>query len=179
MSEVLVVFTAKVGGIESEGGTASWALSARSMRGCEYVICTRNTDPAAVEDFGDRSAVPHRAAFLVGKVIGLEGVMGKNGRKRYRVLMGEVADVLFPDFWDRSRVPTRYFSKAEAEARGDFAFDSLEFRPINKANASEVASDLPISAVTALPGLSINEAKAGLALRFGVSTDEIDIVIRG
>lgn len=179
MSEVLVVFTAKGAvHIESEGGTASWALSPRSMRECQYAICTRNTDPTKVRDFGDQSAVPHGTAFLVGKVTGLEEVADRNGRRRYRVLMSEVADVLIPNFWDGSRVPTRYLSRVEAEGRG-INFDSLNFRPINRASASDSASTLPISAAASLPGFSINEAKVGLALRFGVSTDEIDIVIRG
>ena len=179
MARVLVVFTAKgAARIESEGGTADWAVSSRSVRDCEYVVCTRNTDPASVDDFGDPSTTPHRAAFLVGKVTGLEKTYFKNGRQRYRVLMSEVADDLVPDFWDGSRVPTRYLSKTEAEVRG-LNFDALKFRPIHKASVSDAASAPPINTVATLPGISINEAKAGLALRFGVSSDDIDIVIRG
>ena len=148
------------------------------MRDCEYVICTRNTDQTSVDDFGDPSSVPHGAAFLVGKVTGLEKTYFENGRQRYRVLMGQVADILVPDFWDGSRVPTRYLSKEEAKERG-IDFDSLKFRSINRTGASDVATASSIRPVATLPGFSINEAKAGLALRFGVSTEEIDIVIRG
>ena len=177
MAKVLVVFTAKgAARIESEGGTADWAVSPRSVRDCEFVVCTRNTDPACVDDFGDFSTTPHGAAFLVGKITGLEKTYFENGRQRYRILVSEVAEKLVLDFWDGSRIPTRYLSKAEAEARG-LNFDNLEFRPINFASVPAAAA--PINATASLLGISINEAKSGLALRFGVASDDIDIVIRG
>jgi hypothetical protein len=179
MAKVLVVFTAKGSTrLESEGGTGHWAVSSRSVRDCEYVVCTRNTDPASVDDFGDLSSTPHGAAFLVGKVTGLEKTYFENGRQRYRVVMSEVAEVLVSGFWDGSRIPTRYLSKAEAEARG-LNFDNLKFRPINKASVREAAPAPSINATTSLPGISINEAKVGLSLRFGVTPDDIDIVVRG
>ena len=179
MASVLVVFTAKgAGRIESEGGTASWALSPKSMRDCEYVVCTRNTDPAKGSEAGNQSTVPHGAAFLVGKVVGLEEVTVRNDRRRFRVLVSEIADVFIPDFWDGSRIPTRYLTIEDAETRR-IDFSSLQFRAIRKSVEPQPISQVPASATTALPGFSINEAKAGLALRFGVSTDEIDIVIRG
>ena len=179
MGNVLVVFTAKgARRIESEGGTSNWSLSRRTMRDCQYVVCTRNTDPANVGDFGDQTPVPHGAAFLVGKVCGLEETYARNGRQRYRVLVNEVAEVLVPDFWDGSRIPTRYMSIEEAGNRGIY-FDSLDYQKVSvtQSNSQDQASSE--EAVPSLMSLSISEAKAGLATRFGVSIDDIDIVIRG
>jgi hypothetical protein len=179
MSKVLVVFTAKGSGrIESAGGTASWALSIKSMRDCEYVICTRNTDQTKVKEFGNQTDVPHRAAFLVGKVAGLLEVGLHNGRMRYRVLLSEVADVLVPEFWDGSRVPTRYLTDIEAKQRG-VDISALKFRKISEPSSIDVEGSEEASQQQPLPGLSIGEAKAGLAARFGVSIDDVDIVIRG
>lgn len=179
MGNVLVVFTAKgAERIESEGGSSSWALRPRSVRDCNYVVCTRNTDPTKVNDFGNQSAVPHGAAFLVGKICGLEETAVRNGRQRYRVLMSEVADVLVPNFWDGSRVPTRYLSIEEVATRGiDLA--ALKFRPLRKQSHGDEKEPGQIPVHVTLPGISIPEAKEGLALRFGVGVNEIDIVIRG
>ena len=178
MATALVVLTAKSAKrIENEGGTSSWALSVRSMRDCEYVICTRNTDPEKVNEFGNKSPVPHGAAFLVGRVAGLEKVRIHNGRQRYRVLLSEVADIAVPDFWDGSRVPTRYFSVEEVARRG-LDLSTLVFRSLHRHPSGDDAET--VSAAMASPsGLSINEAKAGLALRFGVTTDDVEIIIRG
>jgi len=179
MSKILVVFTAKgTGRIEREGGTASWALSTKSMRDCDYVICTRNTDQTKVSEFGNQTAVPHGAAFLVGKVAGLVEVGPRRGRMRYRVLMSEVAEVLVPDFWDGSRVPTRYLTGDEAKQRG-VDVSALKFRGISGPSQIEVEAPEASMTPSALPGLSIAEAKEGLATRFGVAIGDVDIIIRG
>ncbi len=176
---MLIVLTAKSAErIEGEGGTSSWSLSTRSMRDCEFVVCTRNTDPIKVSEFGNQSPVPHGAAFLVARVSGLEKVKVRNERQRYRVLLSEVADVLVPDFWDGSRVPTRYLAMSEVESRG-INFASLNFRPLRAGPAPADAEVEPRHPNLLRRGLSIAEAKTGLSARFGVSPEDIDIVIRG
>lgn len=177
MSKVLVVFTAKgVDQILSEGGSSSWALSSQSMRDCEYVVCTRNTDPEKFDAFGDSNPVAHGAAFLVGKFAGLEYMADRNGRRRYRVLFSSYAEVNVEDFWDGSRVPTRYLDTDEAKRR-DLDLESLHFTEL-KRPSSKSRKSAPEEFDRNRDSLTIAEAKTRLATTFGVSEDQIEIVIR-
>jgi len=82
---VLVVFTAKsVAQILELGGTQSWVLNPKSMRGVGYVVCTRNSDHKYDEECGVRTEA-HNSAFMVGRVSGLKKVDRKNDRDRYLV----------------------------------------------------------------------------------------------
>ncbi|HAG24895.1 MAG: hypothetical protein CMN51_04225 [SAR116 cluster bacterium] len=119
---------------------------------------------------------------------------------RKLVRMSDVCMIDIPAFMPAWRNPTIYLSEDEVlEKLGIGGFDELDFTPLAPASAqdrSAYAAELVRAGsresdaapardeLAALfqsgigPGISIDEAKAGLAARFGVAADQIDITIR-
>jgi len=119
---------------------------------------------------------------------------------RKLVRMSDVCMIDIPAFMPAWRNPTIYLSEDEVlEKLGIGGFDELDFTPLAPASAQDRSayaaelvragsreSDAALSQSGGGsrvgpgigPGLSIDEAKAGLAARFGVATDQIDITIR-
>lgn len=178
-NNALIVFTAKpIEMIHQQGGTASWVLSAASMRDVRFVVCTRNSDRTYDEECGPRTE-PHGSAFLIGKVSGLKQVGERNGRKRYLVQMSEYARVMVSDFWMHERNPTRYTDTDDLRERG-IDVEKLDWLPMPGQERYRVMPFVQDEvAATVGDGLSITEAKQGLAVRFGVPEDAIQIVING
>lgn len=177
-NNALIVFTAKTAEmIQEHGGTRSWVLSPASMRDVRYVVCTRNSDRAYDEECGPRTEA-HGAAFLVGKVSGLKQVDERNGRKRYLVQMSEYALVSEPDFWTHDRNPTRYTDTNALRERG-IDVDSLDWHPMPSGEAQPAPKADAAPPGPASEGLTIAEAKRGLAVKFGVPEEAIQIVING
>jgi len=178
-NNALIVFTAKTAEmIHEQGGTRSWVLSATSMRDVRYVVCTRNSDRAYDEECGPRTEA-HGSAFLVGKVSGLKQVDERNGRKRYLVQMSEYARVSVDDFWAHDRNPTRYTDTDTLRERG-IDVDKLDWLPMPDSDGVIGVMPHPSkTAVTTGDGLTIAQAKHGLAVKFGVPEEAIQIVING
>ncbi len=127
---------------------------------------------------------------------------------RKLVRMSDVCMIDIPAFMPAWRNPTIYLSEGEVlEKLGIGGFDELDFTPLAPASAqdrSAYAAELVragsresdavpgrdelaalFQSVTGPgigrgigPGISIDEAKAGLAVRFGVAAEQIDITIR-
>jgi|SRR6185295_16874474 len=176
----LVVFTYKSRQhLLDMGGTASWSLNPTEVRKCRYVVCTRNTDPNKTEE---GATEPHGAAFLVGRIAGLKKVYREKGRQRYKVLFDAVAHVLAEGIWDGSRTPTRYVPLDELANRG-LDIESLPFVLVEPDGIDDpVPADAAGEEVSQRGGrfpLTIAEAKRGLALKFDVAEDDIEIVIKG
>jgi hypothetical protein len=171
---ILIVFTAKTPEqILEAGGSQSWVLNQHSMRGVEYVVCTRNSDPAYDEECGVRRE-PHNAAFMVGKVSGMTKVDHRNDRDRYRVDFSEYAIVSVPDFrHGSSRNPVTYGDVGQAKQNG-LDIEALEFLPMPSGNNEE-----PPTNGAGMKGLTIAQAKDGLSIQFGVPIESIQITISG
>jgi len=157
----LVVFTAK--SIETlliDGGTSSWRLDPRRAGECTFVVCTRNAHASWVE-----GPEPHHSAFLVGRVSGVDPANPRDPEDdRYLVRFSHFARVNVPEVWKKGdRNPVRY---ATLEDLGIDA-DSLDWE-----------STPPRPAPAARP-ITLQEAKVGLGLQFGVPPDSIEITIRG
>jgi hypothetical protein len=177
MSKVLVELTGKSRDrLMMDGGTSEWVLNPAVVRGFDYVVCVRHANPPYDPGAGARPE-PHGAAFLVGKIADLELTSHDKGRDRYLVKFSAVADVLVRDFWDGSRNPVRYMDAADVAARG-IDFDALDFEPFGGAPASSVGLR-PASEASCVAPLSILEAKEGLAAKFGVPVEMIEITIKG
>ena len=123
---------------------------------------------------------------------------------RKLVRMSDVCMIDIPAFMPAWRNPTIYLAEGDVlEKLGVGGFDELDFAPLSSASAQErsaYAAELvragsresnatPVrDKLAALfqsgtgpgvsPGISIDEAKAGLAARFGVAANQIDITIR-
>ena len=118
---------------------------------------------------------------------------------RKLVRMSDVCLIDIPAFMPSWRNPTIYLAEDEVlEKLGIGGFDELDFTPLSPASPQErsaYAAEL-VRAGSAMgnaapardelaalfqsvtgPGISIDEAKAGLAARFGVAADQIDITM--
>lgn len=160
MPNAICVLTAR--GIErilTEGGSQAWVLNARRAREFDYVVCVQNRGFA--DDWGHASA-PHHSAFLVGR---LRDVIHSEERpERWILRFSEYAVVDVPNAWPHLRNPIRYI---ELQDLG-IDVNALEFHPMPEREAQP----------TARAGLTITEAKEGLALTFGVSPSDIEITVR-
>jgi len=170
----LVVFTAKtVEQILGFGGTRSWVLNPSRMGHIRYVVCTRNADRKYDTECGPRTE-PHRSAFLVGKISGIRKVDRHNGRDRYLIEFSEYALLdPIPEFRGHERNPVTY-SDADALRIKGLDVDKLEFQPMPQRDSAPLP--LPQEATK---GLSIAQAKEGLATFFGVRPENVQITISG
>lgn len=160
----VVVFTAKsVEDILSVGGSESWSLQPESVNGCEYLVCTRNR----YTDWGT-GREEHRSAFLIGKIAGVAKSNETEGR--WLIQISKYALVNIPEIWDGSRNPVRYRNLEEI----GIDISTLDLRPmpaVQTIKSNDTESDIS--------SLTIAQAKSGLAARFGVNIDDIEITIRG
>jgi len=177
---VVEVFTNKSKDFVLEhGGSASWVMSAESVERVKYCVCCRNDEAARDDDDGARGEARNEA-FLVGKVSGFEVVEHRNGRNRYLLKFSEYAEVSVPAFRHGSiRNPVVYSDVASCRGRG-LDISSLDFKPMPKATRSYVrASREERGPGASGAGLSISEAKQGVALRYGVPVDAVTITVTG
>lgn len=167
-ARAVVVFTGKsVERIFREGGSQSWRLDPHHAKQCEYVVCCRS-DVDWVE-----GPEPKGSAFLVGRVSGVEQATDDDCEDRWLVKISDFARVDIPDVWQQhgGRNPVRYTTM------GALGIDpaTLVFEPMPQVEPTE---DVRPSK-KAGPGLTIAEAKRGLAQMFGVNEDAVEITIRG
>ena len=167
-----VVFTAKsIERILEEGGTSSWRLDRNHARQCEYVVCTRNAHADWVE-----GPEAHHSAFLVGRVSDVVPCLPTAENKeaaenRYLIQFSKFARVNFPEIWKGDRNPVKY-STLE-----DLGIDPSALKWEAMPEQTEKKNTVP-KTLSSL-GLTLAEAKKGLALTFGVPPDAIEITIRG
>jgi len=167
--KVIVVFTRKsVETIQEKGGTASWKLRSYRAKKCSFVVCTRNANHKDAE-----GSETHHAAFLVGKVKDLVPSTTKPGR--YMIHLSEFARVNIQDVWRKGdRNPVRYTTLKELNIDPT----KLKWEPMPGPSVSE-RSEQKTRKLDLTEGLTIVEAKNGLARTFGVAPEAIEITVRG
>jgi hypothetical protein len=151
------------------GGSASWVVSENKARRHQYLVCIRNARNVAFPDHE-----PHGTAFLVGRISGFKAHgFDKKGMPRWIIELSEYAVVDLPEAWGEWRNPVKYTTLEELGIDPK----KLKFKPM-----PTPTRDLPPSLPTAPAksgALTIAEAKAGLALQFGVPPEAIEILIKG
>ena len=199
--EVIAVYTSHgLRDFELFGGTAKWKVNVARATACRFVICAKNA--GNMPHAHGNHAVKTRAAFLLGKISVISPVeigdplffMGQQFETSGRSLIAfrQYAEIDIPDFWDRGwLVPTIYRPEQEiCELLNVRDLTDLPFRPLNRANGKEIHSQAEILARSMekprrqyksnrKEGLDIASAKAGLAQKFDVPVEDIDITIRG
>jgi hypothetical protein len=167
---VIAVFTANSRDeILAVGGSSSWVVAEKQARRREFLVCIRN---ARDVDFHDHE--PHGTAFLVGRISGLEAHgIDKKGMQRFIIKIDEFAEVDHPDAWGEWRNPVKYTTLEELGI--DPA--KLKFKPMPPPTKILPPPAPPERSKTG--ALTIVEAKAGLALQFGVPPEAIEILIKG
>ncbi|MBH0775756.1 hypothetical protein [Nocardia bovistercoris] len=157
----VVVFTGKsFEKILREGGSQAWKLDPSRAKKCEWLVCTQNAHN--YEDYADGVA-PHRSAFLIGRISRVSPATDPGVEDRWLVEIGEYAPLAQPEVWGGDRNPVRYTT---LDALG-IDLEGVKFQKLERETTSAAA------------GLTIAQAKAGLAATYGVSVDSIEIVIRG
>lgn len=152
----------------AEGGSQAWTIDANRAKECEYVVCIQNHKQDYFEAM--QFSAPHHTAFLVGKLAGIAIPDPGNDDKgtRKKLVFSEYAEIDLADKWPGYRNPVFYGDLEE------FGIDvaALRFQPMPVQHPVAPAVDEPRP-------LTIAQAKAGLALSFGVMPSDIEIVIRG
>jgi hypothetical protein len=177
---VVEVFTNKSKDFMLEyGGSASWVISTSSAAAVDYCVCCRNDERSRDDDRGRRPE-ERNEAFLVGKVSGIEFVERVNDRDRYLIRFSEYAEVSIPGFRPGSmRNPVLYSDVEDCRRRG-LIIEALEFKPMPEPTKRYERQSVERPAETRSPkGLTIAEAKQGLALHFNVPIDAVQITISG
>jgi hypothetical protein len=150
-------------------GSASWVVAEKQARRRQFLVCIRN---ARDVDFSDHE--PHGTAFLVGRISGLEPYgHDKKGMQRWIIKFNEHAFVDCPEAWGEWRNPVKYTTLEE------LGIDLTKLKFIPTPPATRVLAPAPPPHLPKSGALTIAEAKAGLALQFGVPPEAIDILIRG
>ena len=199
--EVIAVYTSHgLRDFELLGGTAKWKVNVARATACRFVICAKNS--GVMPHAHGNPLVQSRTAFLIGKISVISPVeigdppffMGRQFETAGRSLIAfrEYAEISIPDFWSRGwLVPTVYRPEAEiCELLKVRDLSELPFEPLSRAKREEIHSQAKTLAksmekqgrqpkLARENGLDIASAKAGLAARFGVSVENIDITIRG
>ena len=155
-------------GIETmlaEGGSQAWTIDAKRARDCQYVVCVQNHH----QDLFDpkQLSADHHTAFLVGRLARITPADPGNGETRKKLEFSEYARIDRPNSWPGNRNPVFYGSLEDL----GIDVDSLDFQPMP-------AVDPAARATARQTPLTIDQAKAGLALQFGVPVSNIEIVIR-
>lgn len=151
------------------GGSASWVVAEKQARRREYLVCIRNAREVSFHDHE-----PHGTAFLVGRISGLKphGV-DRKGMQRWIIEISEYAEVNCAEAWGEWRNPVKYTTLE------DLGIDpkKLKFKPMPTPTKVLPPPAPPERSKTG--ALTIAEAKAGLALQFGVPPEAIEILIKG
>ena len=154
--------------ILAEGGSQAWTIDSNRASDCEYVVCIQNHK----QDYFDHKqlSAPHHTAFLVGKLAGLAAPDPGNDDKgtRKKLVFSEYAEIDIADKWPGNRNPVFY---GDLDEMG-IDVTALDFQPMPVQEPVAPTEDKP-------QPLTIAQAKAGLALGFGVLPTDIEIVIRG
>jgi hypothetical protein len=166
----IAVFTANSRDeILAVGGSASWVVAEKQARRREFLVCIRN---ARGVEFYDHE--PHGTAFLVGRIGGLEphGVDRKD-MQRFFIKISEYDLIDYPEAWGEWRNPVKYTTLEELGIDPE----KLKFKPMPTPTKVLTPPAPPERSKTG--ALTIAEAKAGLALQFGVPPEGIEILIKG
>lgn len=143
----------------SVGGSQSWVLDRDRALRCKYMVLCRNGRDARAED-----DIPHGTAFMVGRI--KEVVPSTNHDGRWLVLFSSYAECSAEGQW-QGRNPVAYWT---TDQYPDIDFAALDFKSM-----PPVGGQGPQAA----SGLTLQEAKEGLAKTFGVPTSAIEITVRG
>ena len=171
-TKTIVVLTGKsIDTLLREGGTSSWRLDRNHARQCGFAVCTRNSKIDWVEGHE-----PHGSAFLIGKVSDVVPTP-EDERPRYLIRFSQYALVSIHDLWKGDRNPVKY---GTLEQLG-IDHSKLDWKPMPAETARHDATQEVDHRLeeTAVRPLSMDVAKKGLALTFGVRPDAIEITIRG
>ena len=171
VTDCVVVLTARgITQILREGGSQAWRLDPSHAGKYEYAVCVQNTKPS----WGTPEA-KHHHAFLVGRISGVSR-SPEHPETRWILNFDSYAEIDIPNQWDGNRNPVSYGSLKDI----GIDISQLDFKPLQKVFPLEPEEHVEVGCDgVGIRPLSLQEAKRGLAMKFGVSEEDIQITING
>lgn len=164
---VLVLTSETTDAILARGGTGDWVLSPKKVATCKYVICCRK-----LAWDNRKEGFEHRAAFLIGLIAGLRkrpGSENDRGQPRFLIEISEYATFeRETEISKEGRNPVSY--KSLKTLGIDPRWLNFEPMPAKARSEADAVGEIP---------LTIAAAKKALAATFGVSPEDVEIIIRG
>ena len=162
---VLVLTSETTDAILAQGGTGDWVLSPKKAATCKYVICCRK-----LAWDNRKEGFDHRAAFLIGLIVGLHkrsGSENDRGQPRFLIEISEYAT-----FERETEISKEGRNPVSYKSLKTLGIDprQLKFEPMPAKSEADAVGEIP---------LTIAAAKKALAATFGVSPEDIEIIIRG
>ncbi len=175
-----------------EGGSQAWRMDAARASKCKYVICVQNRNAT----WGQPTA-NHKEAFLIAEIARIES--STESPDRQMIKFRSVAEISVPNMWDGNRNPVSYMTLGDfgIQTYEDlcnlkfnklFNFPGPEVSTVSPGDDYAAAEDEADSAQHAVgscsdgeeapQALTIEQAKQGLALKFGLRIEQIEILIR-
>lgn len=154
MKDTVLTFTANdLQYIKTIGCDHSWVLNNKRAGSCKYLVCCHS------------GGAKKGHAFVVGLISRIRFVCvdQHSGKDRWAIHISEYASIDIPNVWNGQHNPVRYTT---LESLG-IDISTLNFEKIQKTENSHV------------PSLSIEQAKEGIAKKFNVSPEQIEILIKG
>ena len=169
--KVLLIFTGKsLKQCLQAGGTQSWALNRANARHCKYAVLCQN---AYADGSWAEGNEPHGSAFMVGRISDVVPSREEGNEGRWLVLFDEYAQINIPNIWQGWRNPVRYTTFEELSLK----LDDMHFEPMPSAPEENRTIESPSR--EKIISLTIQEAKEGLAAKYGVKPEAIEVIIRG
>lgn len=164
-TECVAVFTTEsMDDVLMQHGTQYWRLNPGRVRSLSYVVCIQN---ARHRD--TRGSYEHSTAFLVGRISGVV----PSGENRYRIEIGEYAEVDIAGAWSGDRYPVRYTTLDDLGIdANDLNFHAM---PEREESSDEI---VVLSQNPDVVPLGLTEAKLGLAATLGVAPEAIEITVK-
>jgi hypothetical protein len=161
----IAVFTSKsLEVLLAHGGSGPWVGAVERVNQQKYIVCMRKAKPGK-EGHGD--------PFFVGKISHVRKLgFDRRGQQRWFFEISEFAIPSHQGSWKWAwRNPVRYTTLEEL---------GIELKNLKFKRAPPATQTPPMAETgSSVKPLTIVEAKAGLAVKFGVSPDAIDIHIKG
>lgn len=170
----ITVLTARgITEILSTGGSQAWRLDASHAAKYEYLVCVQNSK----KDWGSQEA-KHHHAFMVGRISGIS--RAPENPHRWIINISSYAEIDIPEQWDGNRNPVSYRNLKDI----GIETNKLEFKAVPKfapttLNVEQVGDEYEDEEENVVKPLTLKDAKAGLALYFGVNEENIQITIQG
>lgn len=156
MNDAVVVATVKsLRHMLEIGGSGYWKANGERVEKCKYVVATCK---------GHSSWANDREAFLVGKISEVVAIPSRDGKLLIR--FSEYATISVPNAWKGQRNPVSYTSLSALRLKQEelkwTAVPDYDKPPLEPREC----------------GLTIEQAKAGIAALLGISADCIEITIK-
>ena len=166
----MMVFTrASVETLLSRGGSRSWKLNANRAQRYSYLICVRNNP-------GNKEGIErHGQAFFIARIKDIVQTTDPKYPPRHMITFDQYAEIKKDDVWKGWRNPVYY----------DVSLNNLGIDMKNfSENMIEIDDNESLQSHESFKrdmsqGLTIEEAKEGLAKTFSVDVHAVEITIRG